>query len=328
MSGRRPFIAGFAAALLAPRALAQTQAPPVVCYLALATRQVDVGGVAAFREGMRTLGHVEGRSYRLAEIYADGQYGRAEALLRKQLETPVRVVLAPGPASARLVLGITRTVPIVSVGLHPRGGQTDLFASLAQPGGMVTGVSNFGEELAAKRVQLLKEMVPGLASVGVLHNATDAVYQRWGEETETELRGQGLATMRLGLTSPSLDALTQSLRGARAAGVQALMVVRDFLTSTLYQPISRIGRDLRLATMAEERRYPEAGALMSYGVGDRDQFGRAAGYVDRILKGAKPAELPIEQLTRFELVLNAATARALGLRIPAALRLRADAVIE
>ena len=133
--------------------------------------------------------------------------------------------------------------------------------------------------------------------------------------------------MRLGLTSPSLDALAQSLRSARAGGVQALVVVRP-LTSTRYQPISRISRDLRLATMAEERRSPDAGALMSYGVGDRDQFGRAAGYVDRILKGAKPAELPIEQLTRFALDVNAATARTLGLRIPAALRLRADAVVE
>ena len=102
--------------------------------------------------------------------------------------------------------------------------------------------------------------------------------------------------MRLGLTSPSLDALAQSLRGARAAGVQALVVVRDFLTSTLYQPISKISRDLRLATMAEERRYPDAGALMSYGVGDRDQFGRAAGYVDAS-EGRAPADLPIEQPT-------------------------------
>jgi len=326
MSGRRSFVAGLAGALLVPRAIAQ--APAVVCYLALATRQADVGGVAAFREAMHDLGQVEGRTYRLAELYADGQYNRAEELLRRQLERPVNVFLAPGPASARLVLGITRTVPIVSVGLHPRGGQTDLFASLAKPGGMVTGVSNFGEELAAKRVQLLKEMMPALNSVGVLHNATDRVYQRWGEETEAELRGQGLATMRLGLTSPSLDALAQSLRGARAAGVQALVVVRDFLTSTLYQPISKVSRDLKLATMAEERRYPDAGALMSYGVGDRDQFGRAAGYVDRILKGARPADLPIEQPTRFELVVNAGTARALGLRIPTALRVRADAVLE
>ena len=326
MRGRRPFIAGLAGALLAPRAFAR--GPALVCYLALATRQADVGGVAAFREGMRALGHVEGRTYRLAELYADGQYERAEGLLRQQLRAPVDVFLTPGPAAARLVLGITRSVPVVAVGLHPRGGQTDLFASLAQPGGMVTGVSNFGEELAAKRVQLLKEMVPQLKSVGVLHNATDVVFQRWGEETEAELRGQGLVPLRLGLTSPSLDALAQSLRGARAAGAQALVVVRDFLTSTLYQPISQIGRDLKLATMAEERRYPEAGALMSYGISDRDQFGRAAGYVDRILKGARPAALPIEQLTRFELVLNAATARALGLTIPAALRLRADAVIE
>jgi len=326
MSGRRQFLAGAAGLVVATRLSAQ--APARVCYLALATRESDVGGVDAFRAGLRSLGHVEGKSYTLVELYADGQYARAEDLLRQQVARSVQVFLTPGPAAARLLLRLTKEVPIVSVGLHPRGGQTDLFASLAKPGGRVTGVSNYGEELASKRVQLLKELMPQLASVGVLHNATDQVYRRWGEETEGELRAQGLAARRLGLTSTSLDALMQTMRDARGAGVQALVIVRDFLTSALHRPISRISRDLRLATIAEERRYPAAGALLSYGVSDSDQFGRAAGYVDRILKGAQPGELPIEQASRFELVVNAATAQALGLRIPSSLRLRADEVIE
>jgi putative ABC transport system substrate-binding protein len=327
MTGRRQFLAGAAAALAATRLSAQT--PAQICYLALATRESDVGGVAAFRDGLRSLGHVEGRTYTLVELYADGQYARAEELLRQQdLDRTVQVFLSPGPAAARLLLRLTKAAPIVSVGLHPRGGQTDLFASLAKPGGRVTGVSNYGEELAAKRVQLLKEAMPRLASVGVLHNATDLVYRRWGEETERELRAQGLTATRLGLTSTSLDALMQTMRNARGAGIQALVVVRDFLTSALHQQISRISRELGLATIAEERRYPAAGALMSYGVSDRDQFERAAVYVDRILKGAQPADLPIEQPTRFELVVNAATAQALGLRIASTLRLRADEVIE
>ncbi|MEO7152218.1 MAG: ABC transporter substrate-binding protein [Burkholderiaceae bacterium] len=325
--GRRAVAAGLAAAMVAPRAVAQTS-PPVVCYLALATRESDAASVAAFRAGMRELGHVEGRSYRLVDRYADGNFAQARAMLRELAALPVAVFLSPGAAAARLLLGESQAVAIVSVGLHPRGGQTDLFASLAAPGGRVTGVSNFGEELAAKRVQMLKEAMPRLSKVGVLHNTTDPVFRRWGEETEGELHAQGIAAVvRLGLTSGSPEALQQALRGARASGVQALVVVRDFLTSALYLPICRTSRDLGLATIAEERRYPQAGGLMSYGASDAEQFRRAAFYVDRILKGARPAELPIEQPTRFELVINAATARTLGVTVPPALLLRADEVI-
>jgi putative tryptophan/tyrosine transport system substrate-binding protein len=238
------------------------------------------------------------------------------------------VFLTPGAVAARLILRHTQAVPIVSVGLHPRGGQTDLFASLARPGGMVTGVSNFGEELAAKRVQLLKEVMPRLATVGVLHNTTDPVFRQWGDETEAEIRAQGLSAVRLGLTSTSPEAMQRTLRDARVRKVDAVVIVRDFLTSSLHVAISRTSRELGLASIAEERRYPEAGALMSYGTSDRQLFRTAAAYVDRVLKGARPADLPVEQPTRFELVINLDTAKALGLAVPRAVLLRADEVIE
>jgi putative tryptophan/tyrosine transport system substrate-binding protein len=328
VNGRRAVLAGLAGAMALPRLAAQPVAMSVVCYMALATRQSDARSVVAFRDGMRELGQVEGRTYALVERYAEGDMARAEALLREQLVQGVNVFLTPGAAAVRLILRVTKAVPVVSVGLHPRGGQTDLFASLARPGGMVTGVSNFGEELAGKRVQLLKEVVPKLASVGVLHNTTDPVYKRWGEETESEIRVQGLAAVRLGLTSTSIEAMQQTLRDARSRGVGAVVIVRDFLTSALYVPISGACREIGLATIAEERRYPEAGALMSYGTSDRDLFRSAAGYVDRILKGAKPADLPVEQPTRFELVVNLQTARLLRLTVPRTVLLRADEVIE
>jgi putative ABC transport system substrate-binding protein len=326
--GRRQVVTGLAGTLAVPRLSAQPSAVPVICYMALATRESDARSVAAFRDGMRDLGHAEGRSYTLIERYADGDMARAEALLREQLAQPVSVFLTPGAAAARLILRTIKAVPIVSVGLHPRGGQTDLFASLARPGGMVTGVSNFGEELAAKRVQLLKEVMPRLATVGVLHNTADPVFQRWGEETEGEIRAQGLAAVRLGLTSTSLLAMQQTLRGARSQGVEAVVIVRDFLTSALHVAIADASRDIGLATIAEERRYPDAGALMSYGTSDRDLFRSAARYVDRVLKGAKPAELPVEQPTRFELVVNLRAAKALGLTVPRSVLLRADEVIQ
>ena len=328
MIGRRRLVTGLAGALGVPRLPAQPSRVPVICYMALATRESDARSVAAFRNGMRDLGYVEGRTYTLAERYAEGDMTRAEWLLREQLAQGVSVFLTPGAAAARLILRLTKAAPIVSVGLHPRGGQTDLFASLAKPGGMVTGVSNFGEELAAKRVQLLKEVMPRLVAVGVLHNTTDPVFRRWGEETETEIRAQGLVAVRLGLTSTSLEAMQQTLQGARSRGVEAVVIVRDFLTSALHVAIARASRDVGLATIAEERRYPDAGALMSYGPSDRDLFRSAAGYVDRILKGAKPAELPVEQPTRFELVVNVKTAKVLGLAVPRAVLLRADEVIQ
>lgn len=327
MIARRRVVTALAGSVVAPYGLAQA-APPVVFYMALATRESDAKSVAAFREGMRDLGQVEGRSYVLVERYAEGDFARAETMLREQVARPVAVFLTPGAAAARLILRITKTVPIVSAGLHPRGGQTDLFASLARPGGMVTGVSNFGEELAAKRVQLLKDMMPRLSTVGVVHNMTDPVYRNWGEETEGEIRTQGLRAVRVGLSSPSVDAMQRSLRQARAQGVEAIVIVRDFLTSALHRSIASNSLDIGLASMAEERRFPEAGALMSFGARDRDQFRSAARYVERILKGASPAELPIEQPTRFELVINRVTARKLGLAVPQSVLVRADEVIE
>lgn len=184
-----------------PRLRAQPQRVPTVCFVSLATPQSDQPSLDAFRAGLLEHGYVEGSTYRLVWIASEGNVARAEAQVREHMARQVDVFLAPGPASARLILRATQSVPIVVTGLHPRGGQTDLFATLAKPGGRVTGVSSFGEELAAKRVELLKEVVPKLAHVGVLHNTADPVFRRWGEETEAAIRAQGLAATRLGLTS-------------------------------------------------------------------------------------------------------------------------------
>jgi putative tryptophan/tyrosine transport system substrate-binding protein len=326
-SGRRQVLAFVGAAALWPRLMAQHGLPPVVFLMALATRASDAASIAAFRDGMRELGHVEGRSYQLIERYAEGDIARAETMLREQTDRSPAVFLAPGPAAARIILRVRRTVPIVAVGLHPQGGQSDLFASLARPGGMVTGVSNIGEQLAAKRVQLLGEAMPRLKRIGVLHTATDPVFRRWGEETEREIRAQGYAAERLGLVSMSSDSLGKSLRDAHIRGVGAIVVVRDFLTSSLYWSIATICRAIGLAVIAEERRYADAGALMSYGASDRVMFRQAAEYVDGILKGAVAADMPVRQPTQFELVINLGAARALGLEIPQTLLLRADEVI-
>ena len=329
MIERRTIVAALACGLTHGRASAKAPAMAQICFMSLATRVVDGASVDAFRDGLSKLGHVEGKSYRLLWLSSDGDVERAAATLREQLKMqPIDVFLAPGPASARLVLRATQQTPIVAVGLHPRGGQTDLFASLARPGGRVTGLSNFGEELATKRVQLLKEAMPRLTHVGVLHNVAEPVFRRWGEETAMEVRAQGLKATQLPMNSPSLPGLMDLMRGARRQGVEALVIVRDFLTATLYETIAHASRDIGLACMAEERRFPDAGALMSYGVNDADLFRAAARYVDRILKGVAAADLPIEQPNRFELVINQKAARALGLALPQSLLLRADEVIK
>jgi len=164
--------------------------------------------------------------------------------------------------------------------------------------------------------------------VGVLHNTSEPAFQRWGEETEVVARSQGLAALRVGLASPSVAAMQHGLRQAHAQGVEAVIVVRDFLTAALHRHVSAICLERGLPIMAEERIYPEAGALMSYGASEREQFRGVATYVHRLLKGASPAGLPIEQVARFELVLNLKTARALGLKPAQSLLLAADEVIE
>lgn len=329
MLNRRGVVAGLASALAAiPRGPAAARQTPRIGYLAFASRQSDRRDLDAFRKGLREQGYVEDSTIHIDEVFADGDITRAPALVRELLARPVQIILAPGPAAARAALAETRSVPIVCIGLHPQGGQTDLFATLSNPGGMVTGLSNFGEELAAERVEILKETIPNLTRVGVLHNASEPQFRKWGEETEAAASKQGLAVTRLELANPSVDELGHRLAQARRDGAQAVIIIRDFVTTTMLPDIVRLSSVLGLATIAEERRFPEAGGLMSYGASTFDLFRRAAGYVDKIPKGARPAELPIELPTRFEMVINARVARALGLAIPPHVLIRADEVIE
>jgi putative ABC transport system substrate-binding protein len=327
MMDRRAFVAAAAcSAAVAGRARAAVRAR--VVFVAVASRSNHVQDLHALREGLAAAGRPLGPSLELVELYADGDLKAAEGLVAEALRHTVDVFLAAGPAAARLILRQTSSVPIVAIGLHPDGGQTDLFATLAKPGGVVTGLSNFGEELAAKRVELLREAVPGLSFVAVVHNVTEPVFRRWGEETETTIIKQGLASMRLGLSSTSHEELRGQLTMARSRGVQALVIVRDFLTSTLAPEIVRQANALGIVTTAEIRDVPDADGLMSYGANIPDLFRRSGSYIVKIVGGARPAELPIELPTKFELVVNLRTAKTLGLIIPPSVLIRADEVIE
>ena len=308
---------------------AQTGASaPIVAYLGIASRESDLAYVEGLRLGFRQTGHVLGQTIELDDRYADGDIERFNGLIAEVVARGVRVIVVPGIAAAVAVREHAPQIPVVAVGLPSTVLYPDLFASLHRPGGSVTGFSPFGEDLAAKRVELLKEVVPDMTTVAILHNSVDPLYRSWGEKTEAAARQQDLKTVRLGVESRSKPDLDARLRSAHEAGAQGLIIVRDFLTHILQEEIARTAVAMGMATMAEQRMFVEQGGLMSYGADLPELFRRAAAYVDEVLKGASPAEMPIQLATEFELVVNQRTARALGIDLPPSTLLRADEVIE
>jgi putative ABC transport system substrate-binding protein len=219
-------------------------------------------------------------------------------------------------------------IPVVAIALPAVQSDTELFQSLARPGGTLTGFSAFGEEMSAKRIGMLKEVLPGLKKLGVMHNATDPTFSAWGDQTMVDAKKLGLEPVRVGLTEASSAQVTEQIRKLADAGGTAMIVIRDFLTAAMTSEICRAGTEVKIAVIGEWAAFAQAGALFSYGADIADLSRRAAGYVDQILKGQKPAEMPIQLPTKFELVVNLKTARALGLTIPPGILVFADQTIE
>lgn len=315
-------------ALLLTPGLARAQRRlPVVGFVGFASSEGDRLAVEAFREGMLAQSLAEGRAWRLDHRHADGDAARGASIIRELAALPVDVFVVPGPAAARAVRRAT-AIPLVAVGLPPVRSDPELFASLARPGGSVTGFASFGEEMAAKRVELLREMIPDLGAVGVLHNAADPTFDAWGRMTADSARAMGLDALRLPLLDRDPAALRSALAAASAHRASALIVVRDFLTSSMIEEIVAGAVQRRIAVVGDQARFAEAGALISYGANLPDLFRRAAGYVVRILRGEPPGDLPVQLPTTVELALNLRTARALGLTVPQAILARAEHVIE
>jgi putative ABC transport system substrate-binding protein len=309
--------------LALPRAAAAPPAGKVwrIGYLVAGFGRID----DAFRQGLRDLGYIEGQNIMIEYRHADNQLERLADLAAELVRLPVDVLVATGENAARVAQQATRTVPIVlAAGGDPVG--WGLVASLARPGGNITGLSLMSAELEGKRRELLQEAVPTASQVGILFNPeSTGVVSRW-QETERAARSLGVQLHALEVRRA--EEVERAFAAATSAGVGALIVWRNFLIDTHRTRILQLAAQRQLPVMAELRDYVDEGGLLFYGPSLPDTFRRAATYVDKILKGTQPADLPVEQPTKYELVLNLKTAKALGLTMPPSLLLLADAVIQ
>jgi putative ABC transport system substrate-binding protein len=325
---RREFISLVGGAAAWPvAARAQQTTLPVIGMLTAGSPTAYAAFVAAFRKGLNETGYVEGQNVTIEYHWLEGQYDRLRAVVADLVRRDVTVIATPGSAPAALAAkAATATIPIVfAVGEDPV--RLGLVASLARPGGNATGINFFTAELVAKRLELLHELVPKAARIAVLINPANAV------TTEPTLRDVETAARTLGLkiqifnasTSREIDAAFTSL--ARE-GAEALFVGPDgFFSSRKVQFATLAARD-RIPAIYPAREYVEVGGLMSYGTSATDRYRQAGVYTGRILKGVKPADLPVVQSSKFEFIINLQTATALGLNVPAPFMLRADELIE
>jgi putative ABC transport system substrate-binding protein len=277
-----------------------------------------------FRQALCDLGYVEGRNLTIETRWSDGTAERLSDDAAKLVAQQVDVIMgaSPGALAARKA---TRTIPLVFMtAADPVG--SGLVASIARPGGNVTGISLLAPEIVARQVQLLKEAVPKTSRVVVLSNPANTYDASLVKEVEAAARSMGIRTRVLGVSGA--NGLDRALSAAAKERPDALFVQFDPVMFAQRARIAEFANKHRLPMMVPHREYAEAGGLMAYGADLHDNWRRAATYVDKILKGARPADLPVEQPTKFELVLNLKTASALGLAIPPLLRQRADTTIE
>ena len=280
---------------------------------------------AAFLDGMKSLGYTEGVNVLFERRFADGKIERLAALATELVATKPDVIFAPVTPAAVAARAATKEIPIVfAVAADPVG--SGLAASLPRPGSNATGLTSLNVELVGKRMQLLKELSPRIARAAILFNPDNSPDQLQLAALERAATPLGITVIRIGVRKA--EDFDSAFSEATAKRVDALMIIPSPLNIRFRARILDFAAKLRLPTMDAQESAAEDGALISYSISWRDNFRRAAIYVDKILKGAKPADLPIEQPTHLELVVNLKTAKALGLAIPPSILLRADRVIE
>jgi putative ABC transport system substrate-binding protein len=325
--GRRDFIrliGGAAAWPLAARAQQSTM--PVIGWLSSETREVEEYRVGPFRQGLNEAGYIEGQNVAIEYRFADGQYDRLPALATDLVRRQVNVIAAAGVVSALAAKTATTTIPIVfELGGDPV--QLGLVASLGRPGGNITGVTSLNVEVAPKQLELLHELVPNATNMALLVNPAN-----FGQAEATTRQAQ-IAAHRLGLelhvlhasTEPEIDEVFARSARLRAGG---LVVSPDSLFTSRREQLGLLAFRHGLPAISPYREFAAAGGLMSYGTNIPNLFRQAGIYAGRILKGQKPADLPVQQAVKLELIINLKAAKALGIDVPLAMLMRVNEVIE
>jgi len=296
-----------------------------VGYLAFGSEATNAHLRTAFSQGMQDLGWLEGKNVEYRFVYANGDVHRLDALASELIGQQVSVILVGSGQSAHAAQQATKTLPIVLAGVGNAVG-VGLVASLAKPGGNITGFTAQQDEVLGKLIGILHEISPGARRIAILLNESNPLYAAYWAGAQSACAALGLVSLRVVASTPAqLDAAVEQMVRQRA---QAIVVTSDGMYFTKRAKLQELMQTTRLPVAYALRDHVVAGGLLSYGYDIAANYRNAAKYVDRILKGAKPAELPIEQATKFDLLINLKTAKALGITIPQSLLLRADDVIQ
>src|SRR5262245_35392632 len=313
---RRAFVTGMGAVFVAPLVTEAQQARPFrIGWLSIAPHPF----IAAFRAGLRDLGYQQ-QTFAIDERYAEGEPNRLLVSARELVAQRVDVLVTSGGPAGRAARNATTSVPIVAITADLVG--VGLVRSLAHPGANVTGLDLVSADLAAKWLELLRTAIPNITRVGILLDRSGI-----SQLTQITAAGSSLGVQLVQLSARDAAGISAAFTEAVQQRVEGLIPVSSPMFAAHKREIVTLAARYRIPAMYEHRDFVDAGGLMSYGPNLNDVFRRAAGYVDKILKGAKPGDLPVEQPTKFELVINLKTARALGLTIPPSLLARADEVI-
>jgi putative ABC transport system substrate-binding protein len=320
---RREFIAALAGMAIArPAELCAQQARPLprIGRLSIGNSQIE----DAFRQGLRDFGYVEGQNLFVEYRDAGKTPGQLDGLASELIALKVDAIVAASSQTTRAAFNQTKTIPIVTMSTNPVG--LGFVASLARPGGNVTGVSLLGPEVSGKRLELLKRVVPGIARVTMIWNPDDPAAHFSVEESQTAAAGLGLNLQVL--EARNSDAINSAFEAAANAQAEAVVLLPTPLFDGLAKQIAVLAMGRRLPTLFFDKEAVKNGMLMSYGADILAASRRQAYFIDRILKGTKPADLPVEQPAKFVLAINRKTAKALGLNVPESLLASADEVIE
>jgi putative ABC transport system substrate-binding protein len=326
---RRDFIRLVSVALLAASLVTRAQQSgkvPRIAFLGLNSAESAQQLLVAFREGLRERGWVDGKNIIIELRFAHGKVERLPALVAELVNLKIDIIVATSSVTTRIAKDATKTIPIVMATSADALGE-GFVSNLAHPGGNVTGMTFFaGPESAGKQLELLKTAIPTAARIAVLTNPTSGAHAAFIRESRSAARVFGVQLQVSEAGAPDeLDAAFAAMTRDRAA---ALLVVSDAMFYGQRRRIVDLAATSKLAVMYSQKEFVDAGGLMSYGANLPDMYRRSSAHVDKILKGMKPGDIPVEQPTTFELVINLNTAKALGLAIPQSLLLRADQVIQ